>query len=289
MTPFLKLLRPHQWVKNAMVLTGLLFSHAWREPAMVRSAALATLAFCLVSSFVYVMNDVADRERDRLHPVKRGRPVASGAIGLSAAWILALLAGALGAMCGYFASPQVLAILCGYVVLNVGYSAGLKNIVLLDVFIIAAGFMLRVFAGTWAIGIPPSQWLILCATMLALFFGFAKRRAELQADHRHDHNQRQVLSEYSTTMLDQFMTITGTGVVLTYALYTVSPSTIALHKTEHLIYSAPLVIYGVLRTIFLLQQRGEGENPVRDFLLDPHVIVTFIAWVAFTAYLISGA
>ena len=289
MTPFLKLLRPHQWVKNAMVLTGLLFSHAWREPAMVRSAALATLAFCLVSSFVYVMNDVADRERDRLHPVKRGRPVASGAIGLSAAWILALLAGALGAMCGYFASPQVLAILCGYVVLNVGYSAGLKNIVLLDVFIIAAGFMLRVFAGTWAIGIPPSQWLILCATMLALFFGFAKRRAELQADHRHDHNQRQVLSEYSTTMLDQFMTITGTGVVLTYALYTVSPSTIALHKTEHLIYTAPLVIYGVLRTIFLLQQRGEGENPVRDFLLDSHVIVTFIAWVAFTAYLISGA
>ena len=178
MTPFLKLLRPHQWVKNAMVLTGLLFSHAWREPAMVRSAALATLAFCLVSSFVYVMNDVADRERDRLHPVKRGRPVASGAIGLSTAWILALLAGALGAMCGYFASPQVLAILCGYVVLNVGYSAGLKNIVLLDVFIIAAGFMLRVFAGTWAIGIPPSQWLILCATMLALFFGFAKRPAE---------------------------------------------------------------------------------------------------------------
>lgn len=289
MTPFLKLLRPHQWVKNAMVLTGLLFSHAWREPAMVRSAALATLAFCLVSSFVYVMNDVADRERDRLHPVKRGRPVASGAIGLNTAWILALLAGALGAMCGYFASPQVLAILCGYVVLNVGYSAGLKNIVLLDVFIIAAGFMLRVFAGTWAIGIPPSQWLILCATMLALFFGFAKRRAELQADHRHDHNQRQVLSEYSTTMLDQFMTITGTGVVLTYALYTVSPSTIALHKTEHLIYTAPLVIYGVLRTIFLLQQRGEGENPVRDFLLDSHVIVTFIAWVAFTAYLINGA
>ena len=288
MNPYIKLLRPHQWVKNAMVLTGWFFSHSWRDLQALRAALLVVLAFCFVSSFVYIMNDVADRERDRLHPVKRARPLASAAISLTSAWILALVAGALGVVVGYAVAPQVLVILFCYVLLNVAYSAGLKNIVLLDVFIIAAGFLLRIFAGTWAIGIPPSQWLILCATMLALFFGFAKRRAELQADHLNANTQRAVLAHYSTTILDQFMTLAATSVVLTYALYTVSPSTIALHGTPHLIYTVPLVMYGVLRTIFLLHQHGEGENPAQDFLRDPHVIVTFIAWLLSTLYLISG-
>ncbi|MEJ2059889.1 MAG: UbiA prenyltransferase family protein, partial [Gammaproteobacteria bacterium] len=164
-----RLMRPHQWIKNGFVFTGLLFAHRWNEPDMLWRVVLAAAAFCLVSSVVYVLNDIADRERDRSHPTKCRRPVASGEIPVAMAlgfWII-LLAGGMGL--GVLAGFDVVPILLVYFFLNLAYSLRLKQVVILDVFIIAAGFMLRILAGTLGVGIPPSQWLLLTGLMLTLF------------------------------------------------------------------------------------------------------------------------
>ena len=177
--PYLKLARPQQWVKNTFVLPGLIFGHALDDAEKVAAALLATFAFCLMSSAVYALNDVFDRERDREHPDKRRRPVASFEIaprsGVLFGAVLALASLGLGLAAG----PAVVAILAAYALLNLGYSLGLKRVPVVDVFIIAAGFMLRILAGTIGIGIAPSRWLLLCGFLVTLFLGFAKRRAEL--------------------------------------------------------------------------------------------------------------
>ena len=193
MMPLLRLLRPHQWVKNGFVFLGLLFGHAWADPARVTLAIDAFVAFCLVSSAVYVMNDIVDRERDRAHPKKRKRPLASGTVSMAAAIVLMLVCGGAGLAMAWIGGGALPGIFFGYVALNVGYSFGLKHVVILDVFLIAAGFMLRILAGTLGIGIAPSQWLLLTGLLLTLFLGFAKRRAELSALQEDSGTHRRVL------------------------------------------------------------------------------------------------
>lgn len=175
----LRLMRPHQWIKNGFVFLGLVFGHAWNDPALVADVLLLFAGFCLASSAVYVMNDIADRDADRLHPTKRFRPLAHGDVGLGAARVLCVVLALAGAALSALVSLCALSIVSAYVALNIAYSAGLKHIPILDVFIISAGFMLRILAGTLGIGIPPSKWLLLCGLMLTLFLSFGKRRAEL--------------------------------------------------------------------------------------------------------------
>ena len=177
----LKLMRPRQWVKSGFVLIGVLFAHAWHDAGTVRRVLLAAAAFSLVASGVYVFNDLMDREHDAAHPRKRERALAAGRVSTGAAVALLIVLLAAGFVLGYLSSPVVLYILLAYVALNLGYSLGLKHVVLLDVFLIAGGFMLRLLAGTLGVRIAPSQWLLLCGLMLSLFLGFAKRRAELYA------------------------------------------------------------------------------------------------------------
>jgi len=279
LAPYLKLLRPHQWVKSGFVFVGLLFGHAWQEPLLVREVALAAAAFALAASAVYVGNDLADRERDREHPQKRLRPLACGTVSVAQALLLAGACLLSALLLAQAAANAVLLIVVLYVLLNVAYSLALKHVVLLDVFIISAGFMLRILAGTLGVGIAPSHWLLLCGLMLTLFLGFAKRRAELNALAGRGGGHRRVLDDYDPQLLDELLAICAAGAIVSYSLYTVSAETVAMHGTTNLIYTVPFVIYGIFRYLFLLQRRGGGGDPAAALLRDGHLLGAFGAWL----------
>jgi len=295
--PLIRLLRPHQWVKNGFVFVGLLFGHAWELgefEELLMQAVSAFIAFCLLSSAVYVGNDLIDRAQDRQHPEKCRRPLASGAVGVRAALLLgaACLASAAALVFGLFAplglpgsqAPWIFAV---YLFMNVGYSAGLKHVVVLDVFLIAAGFMLRILAGTLGLGIAPSHWLLVCGLMLTLFLGFAKRRAELNVLPADSGTHRPVLDQYTPAMLDQFITLAAGATVISYSLYTVSEETIALHGTPWLILTVPCVAYGLLRYLYRLHHAGGGGDPAREFLTDPHLVGVFTLWLTLVLWLLA--
>jgi 4-hydroxybenzoate polyprenyltransferase len=283
----IKLLRPHQWLKNGFVFVGLLFGHAWGEAETVLAVLLAALAFCLVSSAIYVVNDLADREADRLHPHKKHRPLAAGTVSPSQGMVLSAIGAIAGLALAWSSSVQVLIIVVLYGVLNLLYSWYLKHVVVLDVFVIAAGFMLRILAGTVGVGIPPSSWLLLTGLMVTLFLGFAKRRAELAVMEHSGAPARKVLQNYSLPMLDVMIGVCATGAVMAYSLYTISDDAIAIHHTTDLIYTVPFVLYGLFRYLHLSFSSDAGEDPARDLLRDPHLLVTVLGWAVFTFWLLA--
>jgi 4-hydroxybenzoate polyprenyltransferase len=281
------LLRPRHWIKNGFVFVGVLFAGAWRQPQILWRVLLAAAAFSLVASGVYIFNDLFDREQDRNHVSKKNRPLAAGRVSAGNAVILLIVLWILGFALALLASRTVLAILLLYIILNVAYSLRLKDVVLLDVFIIASGFMLRILAGTAGVGIPPSQWLLLCGLMLALFLGFTKRRAELYATGGNgEGTQRKVLNHYHSVLLDKMIVITATCVIITYSLYTMSPATIQVHHTESLIYTVPFVIYGIFRYIYSLHTRATGSDPTQELFRDPHILFSIVGWLVITLWLI---
>jgi 4-hydroxybenzoate polyprenyltransferase len=288
MNQLLRLLRPHQWMKNGFVLVGLLFGHAWNDPDKVALAMAAFVSFCLLASGVYIFNDLIDREQDRQHPKKRLRPLASGTVSVQAALILATICLGGGLLLAFTRAGQAPWLFVAYLVMNLGYTLGLKHIVILDVFIIAAGFMLRLLVGTLGLGIAPSQWLLLCGLMLTLFLGFAKRRAELLALAEDSSGHRRVLEHYSPELLDQFITVAAAGTLVSYSLYTVSADTIALHGTAGLIYTLPFVLYGMFRYLYLLHRRGGGGDPAQELLSDPHLIIVSVGWLSLVFLLLAG-
>jgi len=287
MLDLLRLMRPHQWVKNTFVLTGLLFGHAWHDPVLVVQAIIAFVAFCLVSSTVYIVNDVIDIEQDRHHPSKRKRPLPSGKLKISTALAFAAILGIAGLTLATYASSKVVLILLVYAVMNLAYSLRLKHVVILDVFIIATGFMLRILAGTLGLGIPPSQWLLLCGLMVTLFLGFSKRRAEIIALSEDKSAHRKVLQEYSPVLLDKMIVVTAAGLIMSYSLYTMNPDTIRIHGTANLIYTVPFVIYGVFRYIYLLHHQSSGGDPSKDLVRDPHMLIVLLGWLITTIVLIA--
>jgi len=278
--PYIKLLRPHQWVKNGFVFVGLIFGEAFGDTALLQTVILAALAFSLAASSIYVINDLADREKDRLHPKKRHRPLAAGTVNVTAALLLAGTSLFSSLMLAYSVSLTVLVLVSLYAAMNVAYSMGLKHVAVLDVFIIAAGFMLRILAGTLGVGIAPSHWLLVCGMLITLFLGFAKRRAELKALEEDAGSHRKVLDDYDPVLLDQFITLCASGTIVTYALYTVAPETVAIHGSHWLIATVPFVVYGICRYLFRLHRRGGGGDPAADLLTDPHLIASFIGWFA---------
>jgi 4-hydroxybenzoate polyprenyltransferase len=286
MPPLIRLLRPHQWLKNGFVLVGLLFGHAWNNQDIVTQAALSFIAFCLLSSAVYIFNDLLDREADRLHPEKRSRPLASGKVSVNAALIMLLIFLSGGVWLAFHASRAPW-IFLAYIAINIAYTLGFKRVVVLDVFMIASGFMLRLLAGTLGIGIAPSHWLLLCGLMLTLFLGFAKRRAELAELPEVASGHRSVLEHYSIALLDQFITIVAACTVLSYSLYTVSSETVALHGTNHLMITVPFVLYGLLRYLFRLHGKGGGGDPARELLTDWHLICAVTGWLI-TVFAVLG-
>lgn len=288
--PLLKLMRPHQWLKNGFVLAGLIFSHGWGDTARVTLSLAAFVAFCLLSSSVYIFNDFMDREQDRLHPLKRHRPLASGTVSVPAALALMGVCLSLAGVLVFGVIANAEWVFIAYLVMNTAYSMRLKHIVILDVFLISAGFMLRLLAGTLAIGVPPSHWLLLCGLMLTLFLGFAKRRAELNAmrtDEGAMHAHRRVLELYTPALLDQLITITVAATVLAYSLYTVSAETTALHGGQ-LWLSVPFVIYGLFRYLYLLHRRGGGGDAAEALLTDAHLVGAVVGWFGVTLWQLSA-
>ena len=288
----LRLMRPHQWIKNGFVFLGVVFGHAWNDPAMVADVLLLFAAFCLASSAVYVMNDIADRSADRLHPAKRLRPIAQGDVGIAAACAFGIALALAGAGLAARVSLPALVTVGAYVALNVAYSAGLKHVAILDVFIISAGFMLRILAGTTGLGIPPSKWLLLCGLTLTLFLGFGKRRAELLSvtatgDSDGASGHRVSLDGYSRTLLDVLITVSVACSAIGYALYSVDTDTVALHGTDKLILTLPFVLYGLFRYLQVMYVKGGGGDPAWDVLHDPHLIVTTLGWLGATAWILS--
>ena len=267
-------MRPHQWLKNVFVLAGLVFSQTWRDSALLGQALIAFAAFCCVSSVVYILNDWHDRASDALHPGKKHRPMASGAVPVPLG--LALAAVLLAAGIWLASGNQVLLLLLGvYVLLNMAYSWRLKQVPVVDVSIIASGFMLRLLAGTWAVGIPPSRWLLLTGIFVALFLGFSKRKAE---SFHATASQRAVLALYPPALLDTFIAVTMTATLTTYSLFATSPEA-QLQHGERLLYTVPVVIFGMLRYTYQVH-RGRGEDVARDLLRDPWILAAGVCWLA---------
>jgi 4-hydroxybenzoate polyprenyltransferase len=272
-----RLLRPKQWVKNTFVFAGVLFGAQLHNARFMAAAALTFVAFSLMGSSVYVLNDYLDRESDREHPTKRHRALASGAVTPMQGFSAAAVCMSISLAAAGFADIRVLGIVLTYLAINCAYSLVLKHQAVIDVFCIAAGFMLRILAGTWGIRIPPSGWLILTGMFITLFLGFAKRRAEW-TDASGAHARRPVLGLYSRELLDTFLSITATGTVLSYGLYTLDPATIGLHHTDKLIYTLPFVLFGLFRYLFRLHNGDKGENPSVDVFTDYQLILCGLAF-----------
>jgi 4-hydroxybenzoate polyprenyltransferase len=265
----------------------LIFAKELFVPGQLFTALRALLAFCLTASAIYAINDIVDAEADRLHPVKKHRPVASRRIGVPAALGIALFLVAAAGVVSAGMRSQFVLLLVAYFGLNLAYSIRLKEVMLLDVFIIAAGFMLRVLAGAYAIGVQVSSWIVLCSMFISLFLGFAKRRGELvQFQSAGTEASRRVLRLYSVEFLEQMLTIAAAGAVISYALYTVAPRTVETFGTDNLIYTTVFVIYGVFRYLYLVHAGTKGENPTQALTSDPPILINGVLWILTCIYFI---
>jgi len=277
--------RPWQYTKNFILFAGLVFAHHLLEPAYLVRSLVAFASFCLLSSFIYVLNDLVDLERDRRHPRKKNRPLASGrlSVGVGVAWCAVLLAGgvALAAWLGRSFVPVATV----FLLLNVLYSFVLKEMVILDVMAIALSFEVRAIAGVEALktldpGIAISPWLLVCTLFLALFLGFGKRRHELNLLAADAGDHRPTLADYSEKFLDTLISIVTAGAMLAYAIYTVSPETVAKFGTTNLVYSIPFVVYGIFRYLYLIYEKKSGGSPSEILLKDIPLALTLFGWVA---------
>ncbi len=270
-------LRPEQWAKNVFVFAALVFAQRLGEPAAVARTVAAFVVFCAVASAVYLVNDVVDREADRLHPVKRLRPVASGALPAGWAGGLALGLAGVGLVGALALGPAFAGVAAAYVLLNLAYSLLLKQVVILDVMVVATGFLLRAWAGAVVLGVEVSRWLVLCTGLVALFLGFVKRRQEIvQLAGAQGH--RPILREYSLPFLDQMIAVVTSSTVLAYSLYALSPEVAEKLGTHYLGLTIPFVLFGIFRYLYLVHQRGEGDNPTALVLSDPPFLWNVVLW-----------
>jgi len=287
-TSLLLSLRPSQWTKNLFVLAALGFAGRLFQPESVARAAGAFAIFCVLSGIVYLVNDVRDREADRLHPVKSRRPIASGAVPVSVA-VTAAVVLTVGALAAAFTLDYRLGIVGAmYLALFVLYSFWLKHLVILDVLTIAVGFVLRAIAGAVVIDVRFSNWLLLLTLLLALFLGLSKRRAELVALADGAKSHRRSLAEYSPYLLDQMIGVVTASTLVAYAFYTISPETVEKFRTEHLLYTVPFPLYGIFRYLYLVHQREGGGNPSEALLTDRPLLACVALWAAVVVAILYG-
>jgi 4-hydroxybenzoate polyprenyltransferase len=270
-------LRPHQWTKNLVVLAAIAFSkHLFDGDAVVRAGS-AFLVFCALSGAAYLANDLVDAERDRAHPVKRRRPIASGDLPVPVARFAGAALLVLGLLASWALGPEFFLCAVAYVGLNAAYTFGLKNVVILDVLAVALGFVLRAVAGAVAIQVVFSEWLIVCTLLLSLFLSLAKRRHELvtledAAGHR------SILAEYSPYLLDQMTAVVTASCLMAYAFYTLAPETIEKYRTDRLALTIPFVIYGIFRYLYLVHRKEQGGSPTDVLLTDRPLLAATVLW-----------
>ncbi|RMH45358.1 MAG: decaprenyl-phosphate phosphoribosyltransferase [Deltaproteobacteria bacterium] len=276
----LRTLRPRQWVKNAFVIAPLVFSRHLFDAAYAWRAAAATAAFCALSGAVYAFNDVRDVDQDRRHPLKRHRPIASGQLGERTALAVAAVLAAAALAVAAWLSIELLAVATAYGVANLAYSLRLKRIAFVDVAIIAAGFLLRVLGGAYAIHVPVSPWLLACTALLALMLGFGKRAHELAAAGDGATATRAALAGYSLRTLRAAMYALAAATTTAYALYTLDARTVAFFGTRHLVWTTPFPAIGIARFLSLSLWHPRDESPTDAILRDPLFLVNLAAWGA---------
>ena len=283
----LQSLRPRQWVKNLFVFAGLIFSQQLFTPEVWHAVAAFAL-FCGLSGAIYLLNDVADAEKDRLHPVKRHRPVASGRLPRGAALALGVIL-LLGSLALSFALGTRFGLVAlAYGALLTAYSVWLKHLVILDVLTVAIGFVLRAVAGAVAVGADISGWLLICTVLIALFLALGKRRHEYLTLHGNAAAHRPILAEYSEGFIDQMIAVVTASTVTAYALYTMSPETVGKFHTRLLPVTIPFVLYGIFRYLYLLYRRELGGNPTDLVVSDRALLWNSVLWVVTLLVLIYG-
>lgn len=271
-------LRPSQWTKNVFVFAGLIFGLRLGDPAAVWRALAAFGVFCVLSGVVYLVNDIRDRDADRLHPVKSRRPIASGALAPVHAAVAAAVLAALSITAAFALGPPFGLVAITYLVLLGLYSSTLKHIVIVDVLTIAAGFVLRAIGGVVVVGVEFSHWLLLLMLLGALFLALSKRRAELVALAADARGHRRILAEYSPYLLDQMISVVTASTLLAYAFYTIDAGTVEKFGTDRLLWTVPFPLYGIFRYLYLVHQREEGGNPSEVLLTDRPILVCVALW-----------
>jgi 4-hydroxybenzoate polyprenyltransferase len=269
-TALLRLVRPKQWIKNTFVLAPLVFARAYGDPTSIKFALLTFVLFCIASSACYIVNDIHDIESDRAHPRKRlSRPLAAGTISVrSALLLLVVLYGVL--IAGFTMQPVLAVPIVGYIVLNLAYTFYLKHQPVLDIFSIASGFVLRVYAGAEGIGVPLSSWMAITTLCLALYLAAIKRRQELATAGT---DARKVLLEYSISLVDRYAEMSAVGALIFYSLFVMSTN-------NKLVITIPLVIFGLFRYWYVVEAKDGGESPTDALLTDWPLIACVAAWVA---------
>ncbi len=273
-------LRPEQWTKNLLVLAGVVFGGRLLELRALLAALAAFAIFCALSGAVYLFNDVADREADQLHPLKRARPIASGRLSTRTALIVAALLGVAGIQAALLIRPEFGLVASSYLAVLLVYSFVLKHVVILDVLMIAAGFVLRAIAGAVAVDVPIGHWLLVCTTLLALFLGLSKRRHELTLLAEDATGHRRILEEYSPYLLDQMIGVVTSSTLIAYTVYATSPDTAARLGTDKLGLTIPFVLYGIFRYLYLVHQKRGGGSPAALLLADRPLLVCVALWAA---------
>lgn len=266
-------LRPKQWIKNLVVFAGLIFSHNTFNWELQAKVWLTLIAFCALVSAGYLVNDVLDKENDQYHPSKKNRPIASGRLSIStaigAAVGLLIISLAIGALVDLY----LLVSLLGYLVLQLSYAYWLKHVVILDVLLISAGFVLRAVAGAAVIHVNISAWLVVCAMLLALFLALAKRRAELVLLESEAANHRQNLAQYSVELVNQMISVTASSALVSYALYSFTA-----YESKAMMLTIPFVLFGIFRYLYLIHEQMQGGAPEQVLLTDIPLLIDIVLW-----------
>lgn len=271
-------MRPRQWTKNLLLFAGLVFSHHLLHPRFTLRSFTAFVLFCALSGSVYVLNDVCDVQQDRQHPLKRHRPIASGRLRVHTALVFAFVVVAFSVLFSFMLGYSFGGVALTYVVLILSYSLWLKHVVILDVLVVAAGFVLRAVAGAVVIHVEISSWLLICTILLALFLALSKRRHELVLLENGAGEHRPILAEYSPPLLDQMIAVVTSSTVMAYALYTISDETVRKFGTKNLQLTIPLVLYGVFRYLYLIHQKNMGGSPEKVLLTDTPLLLSIAFW-----------
>ena len=278
------LARPWQWSKNGLLFAGLIFSRNLIHPAFFMRSLAAFFIFCAASSAIYMLNDLCDLERDRLHPVKRSRPLPAGRIGRGEVLAVVVMLMALVLIVSWFLGPLFFASVLAFLIVNASYSFFFRSVVVLDAMLIAISFVIRGVAGVMVLrpvqaDIELSPWLLVCTLFLALFLALGKRRHELSLLEADAAGHRASLGQYSRAFLDQMLSIVSAATLIGYAIYTIAPATVSKFQSPALVITIPFVAYGIFRYLYLIQVRNEGGNPSQALFRDRALLLTIAIWL----------
>ena len=272
-------MRPRQWTKNFVIFAGILFSlQIFHFNSLIRSV-WAFCLFCMTSGTVYILNDILDYERDKIHPEKRNRPIASGLLPKRTAALFDIILAVASLSFGFALSTSFGWVVTIYLTMNVAYSVYLKNVVIVDVIIIALGFVLRAVAGAFAINVAISEWLLICTFLLALFLALCKRRHELRLIEEKADQHRAVLAEYTPALVDQMTAVVTASALMAYALYTISDNVVEKFHTQNLIFTVPFVLFAIFRYLYLVLTQNLGGSPERVLIQDKAMVIDIGLWV----------